>query len=207
MQKEKRLELYEKLYFHAGDVQEKLHARVQGIFAFVLIVASVIHYIIKNMTFDNLAIAIFICSSFAISSLFLMASIIYLTKAFWGNLYTIITTPEMIDEYYEQLIDTKKKQEKYNIDYPDSQVEVIDPDIILSEFYYEKMKEVSTENININIERQRKIHIAVRNLLWSLAPLTIGLVLFMIANMDSSAPRNVHPPSTKYIIINNPIRA
>lgn len=206
MDQQKKLELYEKLYFQAGDVQEKLHARVQGVFAFALIIGSAIHYVIKNLIADfSLFLSALIVIAMFVSSYFLIYSIVYLTKAFWGNKYAIITTPQDLDNYYEQLCNTKAQQEAYNASYPQSQVDVIEPDKIISQFYYDKMREVATINMDINNNRQENIHLSVKNMLWSLAPFAVGLSIFLIANLDSSAPRNNHPTETKYVIVNNPI--
>lgn len=143
MEKTKKLEFYEKLYYQAGDIQEKLHARVQGVFAFALIIASAIHYVIKNLITEvNLAFTVAIIILMTISGGLLIYSIIHLTKAFWGNKYAIITTPKDLDEYYDQLIDAKDKQEAYNAAYPQSKVDVIDPEKMTSDFYYDKMREV-----------------------------------------------------------------
>ncbi|EKY3086954.1 hypothetical protein QMT25_10890 [Cronobacter dublinensis] len=206
MDKSKKLEFYEKLYYQAGDVQEKLHARVQGVFAFALIISSAIHYVIKNLIADHclwltIPIVIFMFSS----SLLLIFSISKLTKAFWGNKYAIITTPQDLDNYHAELEATKTQQEAYNISYPNNKVEVINPDQMMSDFYYEKMREVATTNMNINNNRQENIHLSVKFMLWSLAPFAAGLALFLIANLDSSAPRNNHSSETRYVIVNNPI--
>ncbi|ELY7545512.1 hypothetical protein ACOZ0L_001480 [Cronobacter turicensis] len=206
MDKSKKLEFYEKLYYQAGDIQEKLHARVQGVFAFALIIASAIHYVIKNLIADyclglTIAIVIFMFAS----SYLLILSIIHLTKAFWGNKYAIITTPKDLDNYHAELEATKTQQEAYNISYPNNKVEVINPDQMMSDFYYEKMREVATTNMDINNNRQENIHLSVKYMLWSLAPFAAGLALFLIANLDSSAPRNNHSLETTYVIVNNPI--
>lgn len=207
MEKTKKLEFYEKLYYQASDIQEKLHARVQGVFAFALIIASAIHYVIKNLITDvNLTLAIVVITLMAISGCLLIYSITHLTKAFWGNKYAIITTPKDLDEYYYQLVDTKDKQEAYNVAYPQSKVDVIDPEKMTSDFYYDKMREVSTVNMDINNNRQENIHLSVQGMLWSLAPFALGLALFLSANLDSSAPRNNHSSETKYVIVNNPIK-
>ncbi|WP_261665597.1 hypothetical protein [Erwinia mallotivora] len=197
------MELYEKLYFQAGEIQEKLHSRVQGVFAFALIIASAIHYIIKNMIFFNDFFSWAISLSLFISSLLLIESIISLTKAFWGNKYAIITTPEDLDFYLLQLEKTKTEQENYNKTYPENRVDIVNPEIMLSEFYYKKIREISTYNMDINSNRQENIHISVKKLLWSLAPFAVGLTIFLIANLDSSSPRNSQNNSTKYVIINN----
>ncbi|HIE8685796.1 TPA: hypothetical protein ACXPYP_002264 [Klebsiella pneumoniae] len=206
MDKAKKLEFYEKLYYQAGDIQEKLHARVQGVFAFALIIASAIHYVIKNLMAEfSMGLTVVIVLLMFISGCFLIYSIIHLTRAFWGNKYAIITTPQALDDYHQKLEDTKAQQETYNASYPQSKVDVVDPDKVISQFYYEKMREVATINMDINSNRQENIHLSVKSMLWSLAPFAAGLALFLIANLDSSAPRNNHSSETKYVIVNNPI--
>lgn len=205
MEKKKRLELYEKLYFQGGDIQEKLHVRVQWVFAFALIIASAIHYVIKNMTFTNDFFSYVVVISMFISGLLIAISTIILAKAFWGNKYAIITTPEDLDNYLIELRKTKKQQESYNFTYPESKVDIINPEDMISSFYYEKVREVSTFNMNINNNRQENIHISVIFLLSSLIPLAIGLTIFIAGNFDLSSPRKDKSQEARYIIVTNPI--
>ncbi|HHL2562306.1 TPA: hypothetical protein ACQ31I_004258 [Yersinia enterocolitica] len=199
----RRLALYEKLYFNENETKEKLHARVQGVFAFALIIATVISYIFKNISYDSTNLTIIITLSNVIASLFLLHALLLLKKAFWGNEYATFFTPQEISELLEECKNYNKKLVEYNLEYPYCSVEIKSEERRLDEIVYEKFESTATHNIEVNYIRSEHIHKAIHKMFVSLIPLTFGMAVFLMGNLDGSAPRNTSSSESKIIVIDN----
>ncbi|HEN3578772.1 TPA: hypothetical protein U5E25_002217 [Yersinia enterocolitica] len=198
---EKRLALYEKMYFSENETKEKLHARVQGVFAFALIIATVISYIFKNITYSSVWLSFAIIGLNVVACSFLGYALWLLKKAFWGNEYAIFFTPKEISDLLVECREYSDSIVKYNNENPFTPVSDVDANQLLDKMICERFEFVTTNNINVNHLRSDNIHKAIHKMFVCLIPLTLALVFFLIWNLDSSAPRNVSPVETKVIVI------
>ncbi|HDL7589149.1 TPA: hypothetical protein PXO89_003666 [Yersinia enterocolitica] len=198
---EKRLALYEKLYFNENETKEKLHARVQGVFAFALIIATVISYIFKNITYSSVWLSFTIIILNVAACSFLGYALWLLKKAFWGNEYAIFFTPKEISDLLVECREHSDSIVKYNNENPFSSVSDVDANQLLDEMVCERFELAATNNIDVNLVRSDNIHKAIHKMFVSLIPLTLAMVVFLIGNLDSSAPRNSSLVETKVIVI------
>ncbi|HFD0468445.1 TPA: hypothetical protein ACF01X_001733 [Yersinia enterocolitica] len=202
---EKRLALYEKLYFNENETKEKLHARVQGVFAFALIIATVISYIFKNITYGSTLLNLIIIILNITACILLAYALWLLKKAFWGNEYAIFFTPKEISDLLVECQEYCKNIVEYNDENPLFPVAAMDANQLLDEMVCERFELAATNNIDVNLVRSDNIHKAIHKMFVSLIPLTLAMVVFLIGNLDSSAPRNASSGETKVIVIEKSI--
>ncbi|WP_333617439.1 hypothetical protein [Mixta calida] len=204
MKKEEKYGLYEKLYFHENDVKEKLHARVQGVFAFFALVITAIAYIFKNTSSSPAWVFYTINILLSLTAVLIFLAAWKLKKAFWGNKYARLATPKEISVYEKELMNYHSKMKKYNEDYPHNAQPLEDVEQSLRDWICSSFEEASSVNIEVNAMRSEMIHEAVLRLFYGLIPLAVAMALFLSFNLDSSAPRNSSSPKS-IIIVNNPM--
>ena len=204
MSKEEKRAFYEKLYFHEADTKEKLHARVQGVFAFFALIGTAISYVFKNLTFYNAWTFYFIHGLLALSVILLLFASLKLRKAFWGNKYARIATPNEMQAYENQLKEHQTNQLKYQKENPLTSIDVVNVDEEIADWLNDSFRKAASHNMEVNSLRSEKIHEAIYLMFISLLPLAIAMLLFLSFNLDSSAPRNAKPLKTN-IVVCNPI--
>lgn len=190
MNREEKYTLYEKLYFQENETKEKLHARVQGVFAFFALISTAIAYVFKNLTRHEVIDFYAINSLLITSSIILVAAALRLKQAFWGNQYARLATPKEISNYEQELHLQRIAQREYNEKHPDHALNVVEVEDKLKDWICGSFEVAASHNMNVNSLRSEKIHEAVFRMFISLIPLVIALIIFVSLNLDGSAPRN-----------------
>ncbi|WP_273761176.1 hypothetical protein [Aeromonas hydrophila] len=190
MNRESLFKMYEKSYYHEMETREKIAGRVQINFALAAAGFTVISYMIRMLDFDkNLFLIILCCISiFAclILSFFCIKSLI---NAFWGNEYKGIPTANEIDRYRNELIAHNAKIDIYNHNYPGNIQPSTNVEQKTYDFIYEKFRDCSSHNSEINESRYLSIHDSFRWLLYSGIPFLISISIFIMGDLDVSSPR------------------
>lgn len=190
MDKNRLFELYEKTYFHEMEVREKLVGRVQINFALMATGFAILSYMIRMLDFsgNHVVIGLFIVSIlFCISLSFFC--IYHLVKAFWGNEYEGIPTGRDIDNYREKMVVYKSEIESYNNENPETKVPEIDVDRYVYSFIYDKFRDCSSHNTEVNDRRSDHIHDSFRWLLRTAIPFICASLFFIAGDLDISSPR------------------
>jgi hypothetical protein len=191
MNKEKLFELYQKLYFHEMGVREKITGRVQVTFALVATGYAISSYMLRMLDYtiaNQMTVGIFFVLLFLSLGLSFWC-LQYLLKAFWGNTYKGIPTSKDIDAYQKSLITHKKDTENYNYNHPNNVQTIVDVELRLSDYMYDKYAECSSHNTDLNDQRSIQIHLAFKWLLISSIPLFIASIFFVAFDLDASSPR------------------
>jgi Ca2+/Na+ antiporter len=194
MNKERLFELYEKLYFHEMEVRERITGRVQITFALVATGYTILSYMLRMLDYTALHCAIMV---FAISSGLTFAlsfvCLYFLVRAFWGNTYKGMPSPIKTDEYREKLIAHKKDIEDYNNSYPSNQQTEVDVDSLVADHLYQKFRDCSAHNTEVNDRRSQQLHRAFKWLLFASIPILVSSVTYIAHDLDVSSPRKETP--------------
>lgn len=190
MNKERLFELYEKLYFHEMEVRERITGRVQITFALVATGYTILSYMLRMLdcTVIRSAIMTFTIST-GLTFVLSFVCLYFLVRAFWGNTYKGMPSPIKTDEYREKLIAHKKEIEEYNASYQSNKQPEIDVDALVSAHLYQKFRDCSTHNTEINDRRSQQIHKAFKWLLFSSIPMFVSSITFIAYDLDVSSPR------------------
>ena len=191
----RELQIVRDFYLYELEHREKLHTRVQLVFAVLIIVSTNNAYIIKNVYLDysrDLLVTTTIILAIT-SSFFSFIACYYLVKAFWGNKYFLIDTTDKILEYKE----AQKKHEKEMLDYaaetwknyPDHSIEIPDPHIQTLKQITKKLSENASENAKTNTTRSLQIHLSIRYILCAAISLILSASIFVMSDLDTSSPR------------------
>ncbi len=191
---------FERHYFHALEVKDKLPGRIQLTFALLFGEYTAISYMLRTVDYTrNLDVLIlFVLFLFFAISLSLF-SIRYLLKAFHGNEYAVLPLPFDIEKYRLNLIQHKAEIDKYNDDYPESKQPEVDVDERLFSHIFNKYQQCSSTNLKVNTCRMNWIHDAIRWMLLSAVPLIISCLIFIVSDLDSSSPRLAQTVRDEYV--------
>lgn len=196
MDKQSLYDLYEKTYFHEMEVREKLVARVQINFALVAAGYAIVSYMIRMLDFSQNSLVICLFSLAVVICLALSCFCIsHLVKAFWGNEYQGMPTALEIDNYRTSLIAHRSEIDKYNSSYPEARQSEINVNEMVTDFVYNKFRDCSTHNTNVNDRRSTHIHQSFGWLLYSSIFFIIASLFFILGNLDVSSPRKETPIS------------
>lgn len=190
MNKKYLFELYEKLYFHEMEVRERITNRVQITFALVATGYTILSYMMRMLDYTviNLATNIFIIAT-GITFILSIMCLYFLVRAFWGNTYEGMPSPVQTDLYRENLKSHKKSIEQYNKKYPKNKQQKINVDSSIYEHLYQKFRDCSTHNTEVNDRRSKQLHQAFKWLLFAAIPMLVSSVTFIIYDLDVSSPR------------------
>ncbi|WP_299694461.1 hypothetical protein [uncultured Vibrio sp.] len=194
MKKEQLFELYEKLYFHEMEVRERITNRVQITFALVATGYTILSYMLRmfdNTVNDNATLVFSVSTVFTFVLSFVC--VYFLVRAFWGNTYKGMPSPVETDEYREKLKAHKTSIEEYNQTYPSNQQTKIDVDSLVSKHLYEKFRDCSSHNTEVNDRRSKQIHRAFKWLLFASIPMFVSSVIFIGYDLDISSPKKETP--------------
>lgn len=200
MSQEKLFDLYEKVYFSEIENKDKLHTRVQTIFSLIVIEVTVITYLAKNTSLDNnIPLSVLVIVLTIGSFLTVIYSCFRLQKAFWGNSFRYLPTPNDINKYHLELI----KYEKTFINYcNENEIEYKNehnPDDKIQEYLARELMECTSWNIKKNEDRSSEIFESTKLFFVSLVPLLFAVIIFLSADLDSASPRKTAEPN--YVII------
>ncbi|AOR65106.1 hypothetical protein [Pectobacterium wasabiae] len=195
------LKFYEKIYFHEAELREKLYVRIQIVFAFYVFIVTSAIYIIRNIDYSGGALAIAALILSVICCIVMAVSIFYLKRAFWGNEFKVISTPEEISRHLENLKEHKVKLEEYNAMYAYNKQKIINPEDGLDNFIFERLQRCSSHNMLINEWRSSQIHQSVYYFFLSLIPLLFSAVVFIGFDLDLSSSQK--SKKTEIIVITN----
>ncbi|HEP1897484.1 TPA: hypothetical protein VCC33_003308 [Kluyvera cryocrescens] len=200
MSQEKLFDLYEKVYFSEIENKDKLHTRVQTIFSLIVIEVTVLTYLAKNTSLENVPCLSIIVILLTIGSFFMVIySCFRLQKAFWGNAFRYLPTPNDINTYRLELIEYEKTFIDYcnknKIKYENEH----NPDNKIQEYIAKELMECTSWNIKKNEDRSSEIFESTKIFFCSLVPLLIAVIIFLSADLDSASPRKTAEPN--YVII------
>ncbi len=190
MNRESLFKMYEKSYYHEMETREKIAGRVQINFALAAAGFTVISYIIRMLDFDkNLFLIASCCISIFAYFVISFFCIKKLINAFWGNEYNGIPTAKEIDRYRNELTIHNANIDAYNQNCPANTQPSINVEQKTYDFIYEKFRDCSSHNSEINESRYLYIHDSFRWLLYSSIPFLISISIFIFGNLDISSPR------------------
>jgi hypothetical protein len=176
------------------EVRERLIGRVQLNFALLAAVLSFVSYMVRMVDFDqnNIMISIFFT---LISFIFLLSffCLNHLLKAFWGNEYKGMPSPNKTDQFRDSLIKHKASIDQYNIDYPNNKQTEVNINTSMKQYLYEHYRDCSSHNTFINDTRSSHIHHSFKWLLFLTIPFVLASIVFISGNLDVSSPRKETP--------------
>ena len=190
MNSDKLFDLFEKIYFHEMEVREKLIFRVQINFALVATGYAIISYMVRMLDFDQDLSLVKLFVSFTVVSIILsILCLKNLVQAFWGNVYQGMPSPKEIDSYKNELEKHSAEISEYNLQYPDHAQTEINVNEQLKSYMYEKYRDCSSHNTDVNDCRGAHIHQSFKWLLISAIPFLLASGIFIGGDLDVSSPR------------------
>ena len=190
MKREDLQGLYKEFYFHELDVREKLETRFQIGFAIYVTVLTIIAYMLKmvdSSVAKELLYAFYLC---LVVSLIPLSYSIYLNiRGFWGHKYLAVASPVEIEKYRKETIEHEKKICAYNSELADRDRIDYNAEEELFSYLYGEYARCTTYNIDVNYKRGVYIHTAIKYLLFSVTPLVVCSLVFILGDLDGSSPR------------------
>lgn len=176
MDAEKRLALYERLYFFEFDSREKLIARLQLSLALFSVVIGVAVYIFARINFDfrpSNARFVFFWVTYLISVAMMIRACHWYSKALWNQEYACLPVSTKIEEYSESLDQVYSAYENGK--------EIADGHFqaFLSRYY----RECAAKNAGVNEERYLSIHRSMRALVCSMPLLVVSALVAIASDM------------------------
>lgn len=182
--------LYKEFYFHELDVREKLTNRLQLTFAFHATILTIIAYMMRTL---DKGTASFLVDLFyiamAVSLGILSISVYFTIRAFWGNSYKGVASPNEIEKFRKDALSHEEQIQKRNSELGDKDRTSYCAADALSGYLYDEYAKCSSYNIEVNYKRGVWLHKAITFLLIAAVPLIIGSSVFVIGDMDGSSPR------------------
>lgn len=200
MDEDKIKELYEKLYFSEVDNKEKIHSRIQVVFGLIVITSTISSYILKNTDLNEHCMwAAVTISLSALSFIPISIACWRLKNAFWGNDFRYIPKPIDIEKYHSELIEYERKYIEYcdsiSITYNNEH----NPNSAIQTYLQGELIRCTSHNIEKNEIRASQIYESIRYFFYSLIPLSLAVMLFLVMDLDSASPRKSNTPH--YIIV------
>lgn len=190
----RELTIFKDLYIFELDQRDKLHNRVQLVFAVIIIVSTNNAYIIKNSYLDT-SREILVSSTLLLSLVSIATTLIsarYLIKAAWNNSYELIDRPSAFIEFKKGQESHKEEMVDYAIrissDY-DDYIMIPDPHLETLRHFKEEFARCSSTNADTNASRSLNIHHSIQKLLFASGFLIFAATIFIMADLDTASPR------------------
>jgi hypothetical protein len=184
-------ELYRDLYFHELDVREKITNRLQITFAFHATILGIIAYMMRTVDYqsDCTLLSVFY-TSICLSLLFLSLSAYQNIRAFWGNTYKGLASPDLVETFRQNAEKHEKEICEYKSQYPEaSNVEDYNANEKTNDYLFNEFAQCTTHNTEVNDQRSSRVHYAIKWLLIALIPMLVSSFIFIIYDLDTSSPR------------------
>lgn len=200
MRPDKASDFYEKLYFHEIDNKDKIHSRAQASFGLIVIAMTILTYLAKNTSIDSHPyLASFVLYMVATSFIMVLFSSYLMIRVIWGNRFRYCPDTITLNEHHQKLIEHERVHIEYCEEYGIKYEGTHDPNSMMVDYLNSEIILSAAHNSNINEKRTKKLYDALWFFFWSLLPLIIAVILFLLADLDAASPRN--KIDTKYLII------
>lgn len=173
MEDKERLKLYKQLYFHELDARDKLTTRLQLCLAVLTAFVGALGYIFVRLNWDASApIEKWIFFVFYyLSVFFVCVSAWYFVRALWNHAYQFMPLAKEIEDYRSELHRTYKKYGEQD-----------------TKFYFQKFllkyfMECASFNAEVNECRSKKLHYSFSFIVYSIIPIVVSVVVFVIGHM------------------------
>ncbi|WP_405423275.1 hypothetical protein [Pantoea stewartii] len=200
MRPNKALEFYEKLYFYEIENKDKIHNRAQASFGLFVIAMTVLTYLAKNTSSDNHHnLANTVLFLVAISFGMIIFSCFLMIRVIWRNQFRYCPHATDLDNYNLALIAHEKEYKEYSDDNELEYDNSLDANTKMLEYLHSEIIKCATHNSDINQVRTQKLYKSLHIFFWSLLPLIIAVILFLVADLDAASLRKKNEP--QYLII------
>jgi hypothetical protein len=181
MEYESLLGFHEKLYFHEFDSKEKLTARLQLCLAMLTVLIGLMAYIVAHFHLGESRIgpsAVTLLVTFTLSAALLIAASYKFICALWGYRYECLPFSGQIEDYRGELL---KTYASFDDGKETAQLEY-------DKFLVKYMSECTSKNAALNTERYEHLHDSISYIVYSIPPIVIAGLAFVIGGFLKGTP-------------------
>lgn len=177
MEQQSRLELYEKLYFHALSTRDSVESRLKLPMTIFAIVFAPFGFLVTETLIGEQSVPRFYWILFIPACVCLFASICFFIRAWYGDTYKILPVPNTLEQHFETIKSNCEAAET-----EDEEGQALQWTSKQSNAYLlNAFKEIASHNIMNNQRKARNIHFSSTAIILSFVFISLAYIPYYYA--------------------------